>query len=109
MLPKGFAARALLTLTVNNALAAKPFGSIDTPAQGGNISGADYVNFGWALAPQPAMVPIDGSTLTVVIDGQVVGHPTYNQFRSDIATLFPGYTNSGGAVGFFHLNTTTLT
>jgi hypothetical protein len=54
------------------------------------------------------MVPIDGSTLTVVIDGQVVGHPTYNQFRSDIATLFPGYMNSGGAVGFFHLNTTAL-
>jgi len=96
------------TITVNNALAAKPFGSIDTPAQGGNISGADYINFGWALAPQPAMVPIDGSTLTVVIDGQVVGHPTYNQFRSDIATLFPSYTNSSGAVGFFHLNTTTL-
>ncbi|HEY6390699.1 MAG TPA: hypothetical protein VIX89_05455, partial [Bryobacteraceae bacterium] len=96
------------TITAGNALAAKPFGSIDTPAQGGVISGADYVNFGWALAPQPAMLPVDGSTITVVIDGVVVGHPTYNQFRSDIAALFPGYANSGGAVGFFHLNTTTL-
>jgi len=36
------------------------------------------------------------------------GHPTYNQFRSDIAAMFPGYANSGGAVGFFHINTTTL-
>ena len=32
----------------------------------------------------------------------------YNQFRSDIASLFPGYANSGGAVGFYHINTTTL-
>jgi len=54
------------------------------------------------------MLPVDGSTITVVIDGVVVGHPTYNQFRSDIATLFPGYANTAGAVGFFHLNTTTL-
>src|SRR5260221_4266784 len=72
------------------------------------MSGIDSVNFGWALTPPPGMIPIDASTVTVVIDGVVVGHPTYNQFRSDIANLFPGYANSGGAVGFFHINTTTL-
>ena len=44
----------------------------------------------------------------VYIDGVPVGHPTYNQFRSDIASLFPGRTNSDGAVGFLTLNTTTL-
>ncbi len=96
------------TITVDNAHATKPFGTIDTPGQGGTISGADSVNFGWALTPQPAMIPTDGSTITVVIDGVSVGHPVYNNFRSDIATLFPGYANSGGAVGFFHVNTTTL-
>ncbi len=96
------------TITVSNAAAVKPFGSIDTPSQGGVIFGADYVNFGWALTPKPAMVPLDGSTITVVIDGQIAGHPIYNQFRADIATLFPGYANTAGAVGFFHLNTTTL-
>jgi hypothetical protein len=96
------------TITVDNAHAAKPFGTIDTPSQGGTISGADYVNFGWALTPQPGMVPLDGSTITVAIDGVATGHPTYNQFRSDIATLFPNYKNSMGAVGFFHVNTTTL-
>jgi photosystem II stability/assembly factor-like uncharacterized protein len=97
------------TITVDNAHATKPFGTIDTPSQGGTISGVDFVNFGWALTPQPAMIPVDGSTITVVIDGVVVGHPTYGQFRSDIASLFPGYANSMGAVGFFHINTTTLT
>ena len=96
------------TITVDNAHATKPFGTIDTPGQGETISGTDFVNFGWALTPQPGMIPVDGSTMTVVIDGQVVGHPTYGNLRADIASLFPGYKNSNGAIGFFHINTTTL-
>ena len=96
------------TITVDNAQAVKPFGTIDTPTQGGTISGTASVNFGWALTPQPGMIPIDGSTITVVIDGVLAGNPTYNQFRSDIASFFPGYKNSNGAVGFFYINTTAL-
>ncbi len=96
------------TIGVDNAHGSKPFGTIDTPNQGETISGTDYVNFAWALTQQPFMIPNDGSTITVVIDGQVVGHPTYGQFRQDIASLFPGYANSSTAVGFFHINTTTL-
>jgi YVTN family beta-propeller protein len=96
------------TIVVDNAHAAKPFGTLDTPGQGGTISGADSVNFGWALTPTPANIATDGSTITVVIDGVPVGHPVYNNFRSDIANLFPGYANSMGAVGFYHVNTTTL-
>ena len=38
--------------------------------------------------------PTDGSTIMVYIDGVPVGHPTYNQFRSDIAALFPGSTTA---------------
>jgi len=96
------------TIVVDNAHASKPFGTIDTPGQGGTASGNAFVNFGWALTPNPNKIPIDGSTITVVIDGAPVGHPTYNQFRSDIANLFPGLMNSGGAVGFFYIDTTTL-
>jgi len=99
------------TITCTNASATKPFGTIDTPGQGETISGADYVNFGWALTPPAGgsfVIPANGSTITVIIDGAPVGQPTYNQLRNDIATLFPGYTNSSGAVGFFHLNTTTF-
>jgi hypothetical protein len=96
------------TITVDNTHAAKPFGTIDTPSQGGTPSGNAYLNFGWALTQNPNIIPIDGSTITVVIDGQLVGHPTYNNYRSDIATLFPGYMNSGGAVGFYYLDTTKL-
>ncbi|HEX4594099.1 MAG TPA: hypothetical protein VH157_07480 [Bryobacteraceae bacterium] len=96
------------TITVDNTHASKPFGTIDTPAQGATISGTTFVNFGWALTPQTGMIPIDGSTLRVVIDGVLAGNPVYNQFRSDIASLFPNYQNSNGAVGFFYINTTAL-
>ena len=97
------------TISVNNAAASKPFGTIDTPSQGGTASGNAFVNFGWALTQNPNCIPIDGSTLTVVVDGVTLGHPNYNQYRSDIATFFPGRCNSGGAIGFFYIDTTTLT
>jgi hypothetical protein len=96
------------TISVDNAHANKPFGAIDTPLQGGTVSGNAYVNFGWALTQNPFSIPSDGSTITVMVDGHPVGHPTYNKFRSDIATLFPGLANSNGAVGFFYLDTTQL-
>jgi Viral BACON domain len=92
-------------ITCDNAHATLPFGTIDTPAQGGTWNGTQ-VNFGWALTPQPKSIPTDGSTILLWIDGQAVGHPTYNNYRSDIATLFPGYANSNGAVGYYSVDTT---
>jgi hypothetical protein len=96
------------TITCDNAHAAKPFGAIDTPAQGETISGSAYVNFGWALTPQPGAIPTNGSTIQVYIDGAAVGTVTYNNARSDIDTLFPGYANTGGAVGYRTIDTTKL-
>ena len=95
------------TITVNNAAATRPFGTIDRPLNGETVSGV-FTVFGWALTPQPAAIPTDGSTIWVFVDGVPLGHPVYNQFRSDIAALFPGYNNTNGAVGYFILNTTTL-
>ena len=94
------------TIYVNNADMVNPFGNIDTPGQGDVISGKNYVNFGWALTPQPNYIPTDGSTINVWVDGVNLGHPKYNNYRSDILTLFPGYANSNGAVGYFYLDTT---
>jgi len=96
------------TITVNNAQATLPFGTIDTPIQGGTASGNAFVNFGWALTENPFAIPFDGSTIFVFLDGVAVGHPVYNQFRSDIATLFPGLANSNGGVGYFYIDTTKL-
>jgi hypothetical protein len=97
------------TMTCSNASATAPFGAIDTPGQGETISGSSYLNFGWVLTPQPKSIPIDGSTLMVYVDGAAVGRPNYNNFRSDIAALFPGYANTNGAVAHRLIDTTTLT
>jgi hypothetical protein len=94
-------------IEARNSTATLPFGTIDTPRQGETVSGT-IVNFGWALTPQPNVIPFDGSTIGVYVDGVLVGRPVFNNYREDIATLFPGYANSNGAVGYFMLDTTTL-
>ncbi len=93
------------TITCDNANAVKPFGAIDTPTQGGEASGL-FWNSGWALTPMPNSIPTDGSTINVWVDGVKLGNPAYNQYRIDIATLFPGYANTDGAVGAYLLDTT---
>ncbi|UCH96065.1 MAG: hypothetical protein JSV88_04225 [Candidatus Aminicenantes bacterium] len=97
------------TIHCDNANAVKPFGAIDTPTQGGTASGSSFDNWGWVLTPQPNSIPTDGSTINVYVDGVNLGNPTYNIHRPDIATLFPGYANSNGAVGHFSLDTTGCT
>ena len=96
------------TIIASNSAATAPFGGIDTPEQGAVIAGSAYVNFGWALTPQPKSIPFDGSTIQVLIDGVDAGPVTYNNFRSDVSTLFPGLANSAGPVGFRLLDTTAL-
>jgi hypothetical protein len=95
------------TIICDNANSTKPFGSIDTPSQGGMISGGSFSHWGWVLTPQPNTVPRDGSTIRVWVDGvPLAGNPTYNIYRSDIAALMPGYNNSDGAGGHYYLDTT---
>ena len=96
------------SITADNAHATRPFGTIDVPGEGESVSGTVVV-FGWALTPQPDIIPFDGSTIWCMIDSQYTGHPVYNQYRSDIAGAFPGYANSDGAVGYLMLDTTQLT
>jgi hypothetical protein len=94
------------TITVANANAVKPFGAIDTPAQGGTASGNEYINFGWVLTPLPNAIPTDGSTIRVWVDGVFLGNPVYNMHREDVSALFPDNKNSKGAGGYFYLDTT---
>lgn len=89
------------TITIDNAHAVGPFGYIDTPTQGGIVSGPSYVNYGWVLTQPPNMIPKDGSTIRAYIDGVYVGNPVYNKYRVDIAALFPECLNSMGAGGYF--------
>ncbi|MBL0159251.1 MAG: hypothetical protein IPP47_19395 [Bryobacterales bacterium] len=97
------------TITVDNRGSSKPFGAVDAPAPGATIEGAAYPNSGWALTPQPDIIPIDGSTFGVYVDGVNLGKPVYNQFRPDVAGIFPGLANSAGSGGSYVLDTTKLT
>ena len=96
------------TMTCANASGTLPFGTLDTPLQGGTASGISYINFGWALTPLPKTIPIDGSTIRVMVDGVDVGPADYNHPRSDIQGLFPGLNNTNGAIGFRILDTTLM-
>ncbi len=93
-------------VTCDNANAVKPFGAIDTPAQGGTASGTAYRNWGWVLTPMPNAIPTDGFTISVIVDGVDLGHPIYNIYRAEIAGLFLGYANSSGAAAYFDFDTT---
>jgi hypothetical protein len=92
-----------------NASATLPFGTLDTPVQGGAASGANFVNFGWVLTPMPKTIPFDGSTIHVIVDGVDVGTADYNHARPDIQAAFPGFNNTNGAIGFRILDTTLMT
>jgi len=97
------------TIHIDNAHAVKPFGAIDSPSQGGTASGSAYRNWGWVLTPLTNTIPTDGSTLSVWVDGVNLGHPVYNLHRQDVADFFPSYNNSGGAGGYYDIDTTAYT
>jgi hypothetical protein len=131
------------TVTIDNDQLARPFGTLDTPSPGATVSGL-VANFGWVLTPDTdtvadssdILLPVDGSTITVYVDGWPVSQVTYNQCRAswgsgycrdDISNIFGNATptpmvssrfanptrfrnlDSGrGAVGSFVLDTRTL-
>jgi hypothetical protein len=94
------------TITCDNANSRKPFGTIDEPAPCKIISGRNYSISGWVLTPQPNKIPIDGSTIKIIIDNRHIGNAVYNIHRADIERVFPGYANSKGAHGYFDFDTT---
>jgi beta-lactamase superfamily II metal-dependent hydrolase len=53
-------------ITIDNAIATKPFGNIDTPGQGQTVTGT-FVNFGWVLPLTGRTVP--AASVKVAIDG----------------------------------------
>ena len=85
-------------ITMANDTIAKPFGAIDTPTQGGNASTAAFGVFGWVLTPDlntiadgtDILMPTNGSTLFVYVDGAPVANVTYNQCRGSVGNPPPG-------------------
>jgi hypothetical protein len=97
------------TITVDNAHATAPFGTIDTPGYGATVSGSIW-NYGWALTPASTQ----GCTITnghaqMSVDSAPLVTVDYGAFRDDVAAAFPGLTNSSAAGGSYFLDTTQLT
>jgi hypothetical protein len=98
------------TILVNNNAATKPFGSIDTPAIGGDPGTTP--NFGWALTPKvngAATCKIPPTGVQVSIDSGPLQPVVYGDARGDIAGAFPGFSNSAAAGGHFLFDWSTLT
>jgi DNA-binding beta-propeller fold protein YncE len=93
------------TIGVDNARATRPFGSIDTPGQGGTVSGTIH-NFGWALTPGGSCSVAD---VQVSFDSGPLLPVVYGDVRPDVAAAFPGYTNAAAAGAHYTLDTTQLT
>jgi hypothetical protein len=97
------------TIVVNNGAATKPFGSIDTPAIGGDASGP---NFGWGLTPNvngAAVCTILPSGVQVSIDSGPLQPVVYGDARVDIAGAFTGFSNTAAAGGHYIFDWSTLT
>jgi hypothetical protein len=94
-------------ITCDNENAIKPFGTLDTPAPGMVFPDPIYgnINFGWVLTPQPKIIPFDGSTIFVYIDGLLKGNlAEYGNYSSSVATMFPGYANTNNSYGHYFID-----
>lgn len=102
------------TVTLDNDGATLPFGSIDTPDQGGTVTGTLTANFGWAMAQGGRCIDTTSTaSYRVYIDS--IARPLVaaeNWFaglaRTDLAAAYPGRCNSDNALAAYYLNTATL-
>src|SRR5688500_12124522 len=97
------------TTTCTNASAIAAIGAIDTPIQGGAVSG-NTTNFGWVLSRGAGIFanPAQGGTVRIAIDGALIATvPGGWTSRPDLTALFPAaeYPGIPNALGVASLNT----
>jgi len=98
------------SVVINNNSATKPFGSIDTPAIGGDPGTA--LNYGWALTPKVnggATCKIQSNGVQVSIDSGPLQPVAYGDARPDIAGAFSGFSNTSAAGGHVSVDWSRLT
>jgi len=89
------------TVSVNNAISTKPFGTIDTPGQGATASGL-YPNTGWVLTPDvTGATTIPAGNVRLMIDGTLLPGVFSTAPRADISASFPGMDTSQAGRGMF--------
>ena len=84
-------------ITLANRSLAQPFGVIETPAAGSTVGGV-VSTVGWALTPDEntspgedgdVLVPVDGTTTVVYVDGQAWGSAVYDLCRGGVGNPVP--------------------
>src|SRR5205814_1992843 len=96
-------------IVVSNTTATKPFGSIDTPAIGGDPGTS--ANYGWGLTPNvngAARCKIQPSGVQYSIDSGPLQPVVYGDPRPDIAGGFAGFSNTAAAGGHAIIDWTAL-
>ncbi len=97
-------------IVMDNDNAARPFGVIDTPAQGATVSGVVAIS-GWVLTPDlnttadgtDILVPT-GAAITLFVDGIATGTATYGQCRGTAGPIIApdAYCDDDVASAFGH-------
>ena len=97
-----------VNITAANSTSFVPFGAIDTPGQGETVSGT-VNNWGWVLVRGSAKAYPPFGSVSVVIDGVMLGSPSLWVERADIVAVFPESIYSGvkNAVGLFTFDSRT--
>lgn len=102
------------TITLDNNGATRPFGSIDTPDQGGTITEVVTANFGWGMTQAGKCVDTTRtSSYRVFINGvprtlTPVTNWVAGLARPDLAAAYPGLCNTNNALAAYYLNTSIL-
>jgi len=86
------------TISIDNALSLKPFGTIDTPGQGATASGL-YANTGWVLSPSGAAIP--AANVHVLIDGVPIAGVLSTAQRADLTAVFSTLDTTEAGRGLF--------
>ena len=66
-------------VTVVNSTADQPFGALDAPAPGAEVSGTQTFS-GWVVAPHPMQINL----VNIILDGQAIGLAQYGLPRPDV-------------------------
>jgi hypothetical protein len=107
------------TIILDNANATQPFGTIDTPGQGGTVTGALTASFGWAMTRRQNAAGVDvpkcieRSRYRVYIDGvarQLIPGTNWfpNLVRSDLTAAYPGLCDSANSLAAYYIDTMAL-
>jgi hypothetical protein len=102
------------TIALDNDHATLPFGTLDTPSQGGTVTTSPYASFGWAMTQTPKCIDTTTTaSFKVYIDGVSLPLTAGANWlaglaRPDIAGAYPGRCNTNNALAAYYIDVNAL-